>query len=142
MVETGIIIVCLLTNALFAGAEMAFVAVSKPSVRELVRRGHKRAELLLRLREHPERTLSVIQIGITMVAALAVAVGAAGAEEFLSPRLEALLSVTETTADTLASIIVVLPLTYLTVVVGELVPKSLALKNTLGFALTVAPSLY
>lgn len=139
MIETGIIVLCLLINALLAGAEMAFVAVSKPSLRELVRQGHKKADLLLRLREHPERTLSVIQIGITMVAALAGAVGGAGAEEELSPTIEAWFAVTESTADTIAIGIVVLPLTYFTVVVGELLPKTLALKHTLGFALRAAP---
>lgn len=71
MIEIGIIVLCLLVNALLAGAVMAFVAASKLSLRELVRQGNKTAELLLRLREHPERTLSVIQIGITMVAAWA-----------------------------------------------------------------------
>lgn len=139
MIELAVIVLCLLINALLAGAEMAFVAVSKPGLRELVRQGHKKAELLLRLREHPERTLSVIQIGITMVAALAGAAGGAGAEEVLSPSIEAWWGVTENTADTIAIGIVVLPLTYFTVVVGELVPKTLALKHTLGFALRVAP---
>lgn len=139
MIEAGIIVICLLTNAFLAGAEMAFVAVSKPSLRQMVRQGHKKAELLLRLRESPERTLSVIQIGITMVAALAGAVGGAGAEEVLSPSIEAWTGVTENTADTIAIGLVVLSLTYFTVVVGELVPKSLALKHTLGFALRVAP---
>ncbi len=139
MVEASIIVLCLFINALLAGAEMAFVAVSKPGLRELVRQGHKKAELLLRLREHPERTLSVIQIGITMVAALAGAAGGAGAEEVLSPGIESWLGVTENTADTIAIGIIVLPLTYFTVVIGELVPKTLALKHTLGFALRVAP---
>lgn len=138
MIEIGVIIVCLLLNALLAGAEMAFVAVSKPSLRELVRQKHKKAEVLLRLRENPERTLAVIQIGITLVAALAGAVSGAGAEEQLSPSIEKL-GFSENTADTIAIGIVVLPLTYLTVVIGELVPKTLALKNSLGFALTVAP---
>ena len=116
---------------------MALVAVNKPSLRELVRQGHQKEELLLRLRERPERTLSVIQIGITMVAALAGAVGGAAAEEGLSPTVEAWFGVTENTADTIAIGIVVLPLTYFTVVVGEFLPKTLALEHTLGFALRV-----
>jgi putative hemolysin len=139
MIETGIIVVCLLVNALLAGAEMAFVAVSKPGLRELVRQGHRKAELLLTLREHPERTLSVIQIGITLVAALAGVVSGAGAEEGLSPTIEAWFGVAESTADTIAIGIVVLPLTYFTVVIGELVPKTLALKHAQGFALMAAP---
>lgn len=139
MVETGIIVLCLLVNALLAGAEMAFVAVSKPGLRELVRQGHRKAELLLKLREHPERTLSVIQIGITLVAALAGVVSGAVAEEGLSPTIAAWFGIAENTADTIAIGIVVLPLTYFTVVIGELVPKTLALKHAQGFALKAAP---
>jgi putative hemolysin len=139
VIETGIIILCLLINALLAGAEMAFVAVSKPSLRELVRQGKKKAQLLLRLREHPERTLSVIQIGITMVAASAGVVSGFVAEERLSPIIENWFGFTDNTSDTIAIVIVVVPLTYFTVVIGELVPKTLALKYTLGFALRAAP---
>ena len=87
MSQIIIVVLCLLLNALIAGAEMAFVAVSRPSLRELVRQGHKKADVLLRLRERPERTLAVMQIGITLVAALAGVVGGAGAEEQLSPVL-------------------------------------------------------
>jgi len=139
MLELLVIVICLLLNAVLAGAEIAFVAVNRPLLRRLVREGDKKAKLLLQLRENPERTLSVVQVGITLVGALAGAVGGAGAEELLSPMLETTLNVGEATADTLAIGLVVLPLTYFTVVVGELVPKSFALKNTLGFALRAAP---
>ena len=139
MLELLVIVACLLLNAVLAGAEIAFVAVNRPLLRELVRQGDTKAKLLLQLRENPERTLSVVQVGITLVGALAGAVGGAGAEELLSPILETSLNVGEAAADTIAIGLVVLPLTYFTVVVGELVPKSFALKNTLGFALRAAP---
>jgi magnesium and cobalt exporter, CNNM family len=138
MIEVTIVVLCLLANALIAGAEMAFVAVSRPSLRELVRQGQKKAEILLRLRERPERTLAVMQIGITLVAALAGAVGGAGAEEQLSPVFERL-GVSESTADMLAIGVVVIPLTYFTVVIGELIPKTLALRHSLAVGLAAAP---
>ena len=138
MVEIAIVVLCLLANALVAGAEMAFVAVSRPTLRELARQGHKKADILLRLRERPERTLAVMQIGITLVAALAGAVGGAGAEEQLSPLFERL-GVSESTADTLAIGIVVIPLTYFTVVIGELIPKTLALRHSMAVGLAAAP---
>jgi putative hemolysin len=138
MIEIAIVVLCLLANALIAGAEMAFVAVSRPSLRELARQGQKKAEVLLRLRERPERTLAVMQIGITLVAALAGAVGGAGAEEQLSPLFEKL-GINESTADTLAIGVVVIPLTYFTVVIGELIPKTLALRHSLAFGLAAAP---
>lgn len=139
MLELVVILLCLLFNAVLAGAEIAFVTVNRPLLRQLVRQGDKKAKLLLHLRENPERTLSVVQVGITLVGAMAGAVGGAGAEELLSPLLETTFNVGETTADTIAIGLVVLPLTYFTVVVGELVPKTFALKNTLGFALRAAP---
>jgi putative hemolysin len=117
---------------------MAFVAVSRPALRELVRQGQKKADILLRLRERPERTLAVMQIGITLVAALAGAVGGAGAEEQLSPLFERL-GISESTADTLAIGTVVVPLTYFTVVIGELIPKTLALRHSLAVGLAAAP---
>jgi putative hemolysin len=58
MFEPLVILTCLLFNALLSGAEMAFVAVSKPALRELVRHGDRKAKLLLGLRENPERNLS------------------------------------------------------------------------------------
>jgi len=138
MIEIVIVVLCLLATALIAGAEMAFVAVSRPSLRELVRQRHTKADILLRLRERPERTLAVMQIGITLVAALAGAVGGAGAEEQLSPLFEKL-GVNESTADTLAIAVVVVPLTYFTVVIGELIPKTLALRHSLTVGLAAAP---
>jgi len=138
MIELAVVVLCLLANALIAGAEMAFVAVSRPSLRELVRQGQKKAEVLLRLRERPERTLAVMQIGITLVGALAGAVGGAGAEEQLSPLFEKL-GVSESTADTLAIGVVVIPLTYFTVVIGELIPKTLALRHSLAVGMAAAP---
>jgi putative hemolysin len=88
MFELLVIVICLLLNAVLAGAEIAFVAVNRPLLRQLVRQGDKKAKLLLQLRENPERTLSVMQVGITLVGALAGAVGGTGAEELLSPMLE------------------------------------------------------
>jgi putative hemolysin len=139
MKEIGIIIVCLLFNALLVLTEMAFVVVNKPSLRQLVRQGHSRAGVLLRLRETPERTLSVIQIGLTLALALAGVVGGVGAEEDLSPLIRQWLEVSENMADAIAVGLVVLPLTYFTVVLGELVPKSLALRHSLNLALITAP---
>ncbi|HEY7531721.1 MAG TPA: hemolysin family protein [Nitrospiraceae bacterium] len=141
MKELGVIMLCLFFNALLVGTEMAFVLVNKPTLRRLAREGTAGAAALLRLRERPERTLSVIQVGITLGLSLAGVVGGAGAEEVLSPMIKEWLGVSENIADTMAITMVVLPLMYGTVVIGELVPKSLALKNPLKLALIAAPAL-
>ncbi|WP_068467938.1 hemolysin family protein [Candidatus Protochlamydia phocaeensis] len=142
MLDIAIIILCVLMNAILANAETAFIAVSIPALRELTKRGNERAKLLLFLRERPERTLSVIQIGITFVAALAAAIGGSGAEEFLTPWIMSSFAVGETLARILSLLIVVIPLTYASVVIGELVPKTFALRRPLFFASVSAPWLH
>src|SRR5690606_42051420 len=72
-------------TTLFRSIEMAFVSVSKPQLRQLAGEGNKWADMLLQYRKNPERTLSILQICITLVGAISAAVGGAGAEESLSP---------------------------------------------------------
>lgn len=135
MFEIIVIGVCLLLNAVLSCLEMAFVTVSRPHLKKLAAKGQVAAQRVLTLKERPERVLSVLQIGITLVGAISAAVGGAGAEEVLSPIYEQRFGVMEETAETLAILTIVIPLTYLSVVVGELVPKTLALKYPLRFSL-------
>lgn len=138
MEEVIVIAICIAINALLAAVEMAFVFVGKPRLRELARSGNNEAKKILALRDNPERTLSVIQIGITLVGALAAAVGGASAEEWISPIFQTKLGVSENVAETIAIMVIVLPITYLSVVIGELVPKTLALRNPLAIVLRSA----
>ncbi len=134
MFEFLIIILCLLINAILSCVEMAFVTVSKPYLKKLANDGDKLAQRLVNLRSNPERVLSVLQIGITLVGAISAAVGGAGSEEYLSPLLQSYFNVSEELSETLAIIAVVIPITYFSVVIGELVPKTLALRTPLKFA--------
>lgn len=129
MEEILIITICLLLNALFACFEMAFVTVTKPQLRQLSKTGVRAADRILQLRENPERTLSIIQIGITLVGMVSAAVGGAGAEESFAPIFENRFGFSENAAEALAILLVVVPLTILNVVLGELVPKTIALRN-------------
>lgn len=134
MDEFLIIACCLVLNALLACFEMAFVSVTKPQLRQLAKSGEESAIRLLELRENPERTLSVVQIGITLVGMISAAVGGAGAEESFAPFFETRFGWSESAAEATAILLIVLPLTFLNVVLGELVPKSLALRNPLWLA--------
>jgi putative hemolysin len=96
----------------------------------------------LRLRETPERTLSAVQVGITLVSLLSGAVGGAGAQEFVSPLLEQWLGLGERSATVLAVAAVAVPLIFVTIVVGELVPKALALRHPEQIALAGARGLH
>lgn len=134
MVELIVIAVCLILNAILSCVEMAFVTVSKPHLKKLSDEGDKLSKRVLRLKSNPERVLSVLQIGITLVGAISAAVGGAGAEEILSPAFQKYLNVTEEIAESLAIVSVVLPITFFSVVIGELVPKTLALRFPMKFA--------
>lgn len=141
MEEILVVVFCLLLNALFAAYEMAFVSVPRPELRQLARQGRNEAIRLLQLRENPERTLSILQVGITLVGALAAAVGGSGAAESLEPWFINR-GMSEVSAEFFSIVIIVLPLTYVNVVAGELVPKSLALRNPLRIVLRGARLLF
>lgn len=136
MSEFFVVAVCLILNALFAAYEMAFVAISKAELRSIAKSGNKKAQKILFLRDNPERTLSIIQIGITLVGSIAAAVGGAGASDSIEPFIISAFGISAGTAEAIAVTLVVLPLSYLSVVVGELVPKSLAMRNPRSILLT------
>lgn len=127
--ELIIILVCLSLNAILAAVEMSFVTVAKARLRELAKGGSADAKRVLRLRESPERTLSVIQIGISTVGALAAATGGVGAGSVIQPFLRTHLGLEGKLPEIIALALVVLPYTYLSVVIGELVPKAVAMRS-------------
>lgn len=118
---------------------MAFVAAGRAQIRMAAERGSKNARTLLALKSNPERILSVIQVGITLVGAVAAAVSGAGAEDAVAPVLMRWLPLDADTAVGLSIALIVLPLTYLNVVFGELIPKTISLKKPMTIALAAAP---
>jgi putative hemolysin len=133
--EWLVVAVCLFLNALLAAAEIAFVTLTRAEVREIAKSGKKAATTLFELRENPERTLSVMQIGISLVGALAAAVGGEQASADIVPYLLDNFTLGLNTARVIAIISVVIPLTFMQVIFSELVPKTLALRNPMKIAL-------
>lgn len=139
MLDFLIVIACLSINAFFSAYEMAFVTVSREEIEELDETGSTKKRLAL-FKRKPERTLSVIQIGITLVGAIAAAVGGTGAVESLEPWIVANYDLSRSLAEAISVVVVIVPLTYFSVVFGELVPKTIALKHPLkviGFGTTI-----
>ncbi len=129
----------ILLNGFFAGAEIALVSARRSRVRQLAEAGDPRAERVTRLQEDPDRFLATVQIGVTFVGTLASAVGGAAAVRALSPLIREIpLGWLRTAAEPIALAIVVVILTYVTLIVGELVPKSLALRHAVALALWVS----
>jgi len=140
LTELLIILALTLAGGVFAGAEIAVVALRKTRLQELVDEGRRGARSLALLRAEPERFLATVQVGITVIGATAAAFGGATIAERLAPviaRVEWL----EKYADDLAFGSVVIAISYLSIVIGELVPKSLALRSAEGYALRIAKPL-
>lgn len=139
--ELALIGALVLLNGLLAMSELAVVSARRARLEAMARRKRRGAMIAIQLAAEPGRFLSAVQIGITLVGIFAGAFsGATLAERFaLWLATEFLLS--ETLAGTIAFATVVGSVTYLSLVVGELVPKQLALKNPEAIAAAMAPFL-
>lgn len=140
MLELLVILGLTLANGVFAGAEIAVISVRATRLDELARERRSGA-VLARLRGDPERFLATVQIGITVVSATAAAFGGATLAEQLQPVFEAA-GFSARTAESLGVVVVIVLVSYLSLVLGELVPKSLALKWSERYALLIARPLY
>ena len=139
MAEILIILLMILMNGLLAGTEIAVLSARRPLLLAQARAGDGRARQVLRLLDDPNSFLSTIQIGITLVGILAGAVGGADAVRYLAPRLARLpIPGIVDYAEPVAFGFVVVTITYLTLVVGELVPKRLALNRPEGISRAMA----
>lgn len=136
-VELGVILALVLANALFAGAEIALVTVRRTRLEELAEQGMLSARAALALKLQPERLLATIQVGITVIGSTAAAVGGASVAARLAPAIAQVSWVREQ-ADEIALGLVIAGVSYLSIVLGELVPKSIALRSAETYALIVA----
>ena len=124
--DIAVIVGLTLLNGFFSGAEIAIISTRKTRLRELADQGRRAAVRALELRSDPERFLATVQVGITVVSATAAAFGGSALEEPLAAWLTTLGA--GAYASQLALAIVIALVSYLSIVLGELVPKSLALR--------------
>jgi putative hemolysin len=135
-----ILIIILLTflNGFFALSEISIISVRKSRIEQKARQGSRNARVLLELIREPEGFLSAVQVGITLIGIVSGAYGGAT----LSDDMQALLlrvPFLASYADTLALVLVIGSITYFSIVIGELIPKTLAIGNAENIALFVAP---
>jgi putative hemolysin len=137
--EAILIIALILANGFFAASEIAVIAIRKSRIEAMLDRGVRCASVIARLKNDPDRFLATVQIGVTVVGTLASAIGGAAAVDYLQPRFAASnIPLVARWSQALALFIVVVPISYLSLVLGELVPKSLALKYSEQIACFVA----
>jgi putative hemolysin len=137
--EALLILALIFANSFFAASEIAMIATRKSRIDALLEKGVRSAAAVARLKNDPDRFLATVQIGVTIVSSLASAIGGAAAISYLKPQIAVLpFPFAAQWADAVALLIVVLPISYLSLVLGELVPKSLALRYSEQIACFVA----
>ncbi len=136
-----IILVLILVNGIFSGAEIAILSLRKTRLAELVAEGRPGARSVSELQSNPEGFLATVQIGITVVGATAAAFGGASMAADIAPAFLVVPGVTEKVAHDLALATVVVIVSFFSLVLGELVPKSLALRAGETYALLVGSPL-
>lgn len=126
----------ILLNGVFSGAEIAILSLRRTRLQELVDSGSRGALAVAALRKDPERFLATVQVGITVIGATAAAFGGSSVAARLAPLIRSVPGL-EQSADQVALAVVVAGVSYLSLVLGELVPKSLALRAGETYALLV-----
>lgn len=122
----------ILLNAFFAATEIALISINEKKVRALAEDGDKKAKKMIKIIEEPTKFLSTIQVGITLAGFLGSAFAADNFAEKLSGWIIRSFEVSDKyfgTINTVSVIIITLVLSYFTLVLGELVPKRIAMKN-------------
>ncbi len=128
----------ILVNGVFSMSELAIVSARTARLRLAADKGNRGAKIALALAGDPGKFLATVQIGITLVAVVAGAFSGATLGAPVAERLAAL-GVASDTADTLAYVLVIGLTTFFSLVVGELVPKQIALRAAVPIALVMAP---
>jgi putative hemolysin len=129
-------------NSLFAAYEIALASITLGKLKMLADARRRGAKTALMMKENMEASLAVVQLGITMVGAVAAATGGVGVDETISPVLMEKYGLSDRWADALALTLFVLPLSAVTIVVGELIPKVFALKNKEWVCLKLSPAMH
>ncbi|WP_419318869.1 hemolysin family protein [Caulobacter sp. ErkDOM-E] len=140
LLALAVVFLLVLLNGVFSMSELAVVSARRARLQTFADRGDKGAKLALAMAEHPTRFLSAVQVGITLIGILAGAYGQATIAAALDLWLEPM-PVIGPHSEIIATIVVVIGLTYVSVILGELVPKRLALLFPDAIARRMAPFL-
>jgi putative hemolysin len=140
-VEIAILVLLVVFNGVFAMSELAIVSAKKSRLKASADRGNKGAKAALKLLEDPSRMLSTVQIGITLIGIIAGAYGATAIADDLAPVIHVRVPALSEWADDIAFGIVIIITMYLSLVLGELVPKRIAMTAPEAIAGMMAPAM-
>jgi putative hemolysin len=138
LIELTLILILILANGFFAASEIAIVSARKGRLEQQIQAGKHGAQIALELAERPDRFLATVQVGITLISTFAAAFGGASIARILETVLLSY-PMLAPYASSIALGVVVVCISYVSLILGELVPKRLALQNAEGIASVVAP---
>jgi len=139
ILEILFILIFMVLTGFFSASEISIVTSRKSFVKNLAEKGSYRAHKLLKLQSEPDRLLATVQIGVTVMGALSSAIGGAASVTTLEPIIANVpIPFIAKGAGAISIGIVVIVISYLTLIIGELVPKSIALRNPERVGLFVA----
>lgn len=140
VLEIILILIFVIINGFFAASEIAVVTIRKSRIKKLIEEEKANAKTLYDLRHNPDKFLATIQFGVTCAGAIASAIGGAAAVNEIKPILQNVpIPLIAGSSEPIAITLIVLFVTYVSIIFGELIPKSIALANPEGTALFVAP---
>ncbi|HXI10077.1 MAG TPA: hemolysin family protein [Thermodesulfobacteriota bacterium] len=139
--EAIIIFFLIIINGFFSSAEIAIISARRGIIEKLAKDGNASAAVVTKMKEDPDRFLATVQVGVTVVSTLASVIGGVTAAEYLKPVFESVpFAPVQSSAEFLSVGIVVVIISYGTLIIGELVPKTLALRYSERIAcLTARP---
>jgi len=130
MNEIFLIFFLIILNGVFAASEISVVTLRKSRLKQLIEEGKPGALIVNKFKENPDRFLATIQVGITVIGSLASAIAGAYAVKNIKPLIESLpIDFLKVSAEPISITVVVILITYFSVVFGELIPKSIGLYN-------------
>lgn len=139
LLNLGLVLTFVLVGGVFAATEIALISLRASQLTQVERRGPRGVRVAAVARD-PNRFLAAVQIGVTVAGFFSAAYGGSTLAPDLVPHLENL-GLGDDLAETVALILMTLLIAYLSLVLGELVPKRLALQKSVGLSMVVAPAL-
>ena len=139
VLEVLVICLMIIMNGFFACSEFAIISIRKSRIAQLVAEGDERAAIIEELQQDPHRLLALIQVGMTLTTATASTIGGVIAVDHLRPWLQRLdIDFLNHAAEPVAATTMVVIISYLLLILGELVPKAIGLQYADSFALRIA----
>ena len=139
VLELGVIALLIAVNGIFSMSEIAVLTSKRHQLEQDARKGSARAGMVLELASRPERFMSAVQVGITLIGILTGVFSGATISELLAVRIAAASGLTADVSEGLAVALTVTGITYLTLIFGELLPKRIALSSPNAAAKAIAP---